>query len=131
MGLCEALSREEASRAAAALEPAWDVVPLPAAPGGDGEPSGGGGGGLALQRGFRCKNFLAAVELCHRIGRVAEEEQHHPDLHLTGWNKLRVVMSTHSRSGVTHNDRILAAKVNALAVEDLLRKKKKPKFEEI
>ena len=151
MGLCEALSQEEASKAAAALEPAWEVVPLPQQAGdksGDGEPggsgrgttsqaglgepggSGGGAGGLALQREFRCRNFLAAVELCHRMGQVAEEEKHHPDLHITGWNRLRVTLSTHSRNGVTRNDLVLAAKLNALEVSDLLRTKKKPKFED-
>lgn len=42
------------------------------------------------------RNFKAGLELMVRIGAVAEEEGHHPDLHLEGWNKVYAVMSTHS-----------------------------------
>ena len=42
------------------------------------------------------RNFKAGMELMVRIGAVAEEEGHHPDLHLESWNKVYVVLSTHS-----------------------------------
>lgn len=42
------------------------------------------------------RNFKSGLELFERIGAIAEEEGHHPDLHLESWNKVRVVLSTHS-----------------------------------
>ncbi|KAF2557660.1 hypothetical protein F2Q68_00014696 [Brassica cretica] len=49
---------------------------------------------------------------------------HHPDLHLVGWNNVKIDIWTHAIGGLTENDFILAAKINQLQVEDLLRKKK-------
>lgn len=45
-------------------------------------------------------------------------------LAMQGWNRLRVELCTHSRNGLTENDFILAAKLNAVSMEDLLSKKK-------
>lgn len=47
------------------------------------------------------KSFLKALELCDRIAEVAEAEGHHPDVHVTGWNRLAVELWTHSRHGLT------------------------------
>ena len=44
---------------------------------------------------------------------------------LQGWNKLSVELCTHARQGLTNNDFVMAAKINQLPMEDLLRKKKK------
>ena len=44
---------------------------------------------------------------------------------LQGWNKLSVELCTHARRGLTNNDFVMAAKINQLPMEDLLRKKKK------
>ncbi|GMH38074.1 hypothetical protein BSKO_05958 [Bryopsis sp. KO-2023] len=79
---------------------------------------------LRIRREFRSKNFLKALELFDRIAVVAEEEGHHPDLHLEGWNRASVELWTHSRNGLTDNDFIMAAKIDAVPKEDLLRKKK-------
>lgn len=49
-----------------------------------------------LVRNFKAKNFLSGLAMFERFGAVAEEEGHHPDLHLTGWNKVKVEISTHS-----------------------------------
>jgi 4a-hydroxytetrahydrobiopterin dehydratase len=45
-------------------------------------------------------------------------------MHLQGWNKLRVELTTHAREGLTENDFIMAAKLNAVPKDDLLSKKK-------
>lgn len=63
------------------------------------------------------KNFLAAVRLMNQIAEVAESEDHHPDLHLTGYRRLRIDLSTHSIGGLSENDFILAAKINQLPKE--------------
>eukprot|EP00850_Spirogloea_muscicola_P008111 SM000042S15378 [mRNA] locus=s42:631135:633087:- [translate_table: standard] len=82
-------------------------------------------GRLQLQRSWKLKNFVKGIELFERIATVAEAEGHHPDLHLEGWNNVRVEISTHSIGGLTENDFILAAKIGALDTEDLLRKPRK------
>ncbi len=59
-------------------------------------------------------DFNEAVKLIQRIARAAETENHHPDLHLTGYRKLEVVLSTHAVGGVTVNDLILAGIISGL-----------------
>ena len=76
---------------------------------------------------WKVKNFVAGLELMQRIGKIAEEEGHHPDLHLTGYNNLTAEVSTHAVNGLTQNDFILAAKINELEISDLM-PKRKPKF---
>ena len=73
------------------------------------------------------RNFNAGLELFGRIGKVAEEEGHHPDLHLCGYNLVSAELSTHSVGGLTENDFIMAAKINDIEMADLL-PKRKPKF---
>ena len=68
----------------------------------------------SIQAQYEMKNFVAAVELIRQIAEVAEAENHHPDIHLTGYRKLRVDLSTHAAGGLTENDFILAAKISRL-----------------
>lgn len=70
--------------------------------------------GQAIRRTIKCKDFLEAVGLIQRIAQVAEAEDHHPDLHLTGYRKLTIELSTHAVGGLTENDFILAAKIDGL-----------------
>jgi 4a-hydroxytetrahydrobiopterin dehydratase len=80
---------------------------------------------LYLSRIWKTKNFLAALELSRRFGEVAEREGHHPDVHITGWNRLKLVLWTHSLNGLTLNDFILAAKLEDVDMQGLLWRKKK------
>ncbi|OGW85110.1 MAG: pterin-4-alpha-carbinolamine dehydratase [Omnitrophica bacterium RIFCSPHIGHO2_02_FULL_46_11] len=73
--------------------------------------------GKSISREFAMKNFLAAVHLIGLIAEVAEGEDHHPDLHLTGYRKLRIELATHSIGGLSENDFILAAKIDELPKE--------------
>lgn len=68
----------------------------------------------SIRRDLLMKDFLAAVELIRAIAQVAEAEDHHPDLHLTGYRKLAVELSTHAIGGLSENDFILAAKIEKL-----------------
>src|SRR6056297_1001746 len=70
--------------------------------------------GKIISRKLNCGNFVKGVRLIQKIADVAESEQHHPDLHLTGYRKLRVDLTTHAIGGLSENDFILAAKVDAL-----------------
>eukprot|EP00887_Chlorella_sp_A99_P006532 scaffold3.g6532.t1 len=76
---------------------------------------------------WKVRNFKAGLELFQRVGALAEEERHHPDLHLVGYNLVTAELSTHAANGLTENDFILAAKINELDLADLL-PKRKPKF---
>ena len=69
-------------------------------------------GGTAIRRTVKCKDFLDAVARIQRIAPIAEAEDHHPDLHLTGYRTLTVELSTHSIGGLSENDFILAAKLD-------------------
>ncbi len=68
----------------------------------------------SIQADYLMKDFLAAVDLIGRIAKVAQKEDHHPDLHLTGYRKLRVELSTHAIDGLSENDFILAARIERL-----------------
>jgi len=70
--------------------------------------------GKSIERELTLKNFVACVNLINKIKVIAEDEMHHPDLHLTGYKNLKVVLYTHALGGVTENDLIVAAKINTL-----------------
>lgn len=67
-----------------------------------------------ISKQFKFKNFLDAMSFANKITPIAEAEGHHPDL-LVGWGKVGVELSTHSIGGLSENDFILAAKIDAIA----------------
>ncbi|MBI3551885.1 MAG: 4a-hydroxytetrahydrobiopterin dehydratase [Elusimicrobia bacterium] len=71
----------------------------------------------SISKQWLMKDFVAAVELIGDIRNVAEADDHHPDLHLTGFRKLSVELSTHAIGGLSENDFILAAKIEKLPKE--------------
>lgn len=68
-----------------------------------------------LRRRFEFSDFRAALKFVNRVGMLAEEANHHPDFHLTGWNKVELVLSTHDAGGLTQLDFDLARKIDALS----------------
>ena len=66
-----------------------------------------------LERVFKFKNFSEALEFTNAVGRIAEEEGHHPAL-LTEWGKVTVTWWTYKIKGLHRNDFIMAAKTDAL-----------------
>ncbi len=66
-----------------------------------------------LKREFRFKNFREALDFVNRVGALAEEQAHHPDIEL-GWGRVAVKIFTHKIDGLTESDFILAAKVDRL-----------------
>src|SRR5262245_38704166 len=73
--------------------------------------------GRGIRREWRVKDFQAGLDFFHRVGRLAEAEGHHPDLHLTGYRDVAVELTTHAIGGLSENDFILAAKIDRLPVE--------------
>ena len=69
--------------------------------------------GKGIAKEYRFKNFAEALAFANKIGVVAEAEGHHPDLTVS-WGKVGVSLSTHSIGGLSENDFILAAKIDAL-----------------
>jgi 4a-hydroxytetrahydrobiopterin dehydratase len=80
-------------------------------------------GTLKLHQSWIVKSFTKGLDFFKRVADIAESEGHHPDLHLVGWNNVKIEIWTHAIGGLTENDFILAAKISELQVEDLLRKK--------
>ena len=70
--------------------------------------------GKTIRRKVTCKSFLDAVALIDKIAPIAEADDHHPDLHLTGYKRLSIELSTHAIGGLSENDFILAAKINEI-----------------
>lgn len=68
------------------------------------------GNAIVLDRTF--PDFRAALDWVGRVGALAEEEGHHPDLHLHGYKHVRTTLSTHAVGGLSENDFILAAKID-------------------
>ena len=73
--------------------------------------------GKRIRREWRVKNFLTALDFFQRVGQLAQAEDHHPDLHLTGYRNVVLELSTHAVGGLTENDFIVAAKIEQLPVE--------------
>jgi 4a-hydroxytetrahydrobiopterin dehydratase len=66
-----------------------------------------------LRRRFRFKNFREALDFVNRVGELAEEQGHHPDVGF-GWGYAEVTVYTHKIDGLTESDFILAAKISEL-----------------
>jgi 4a-hydroxytetrahydrobiopterin dehydratase len=70
-----------------------------------------------IRRSWTMKNFMAGIDFFNKVAALAEDEGHHPDLHLEGYRKVTIELWTHAVGGLTENDFILAAKINELPVQ--------------
>jgi len=70
--------------------------------------------GKVIERNYVAANFVAAVGLINAIAIYAEAMDHHPDIYLYGWNKLRITLTTHDKDGLTELDFTLAKKIDNL-----------------
>jgi 4a-hydroxytetrahydrobiopterin dehydratase len=66
-----------------------------------------------LLRIFKFPDFKSALAFVDRVGTLAEEQGHHPDI-LLGWGKVEITLWTHAVNGLTESDFILAAKIDRL-----------------
>lgn len=78
------------------LDPAWRVVD-----------------GHQLERDLKFPDFAAALAFTNAIGAIAEELNHHPDIHL-GWGKVGIVIWTHAVDGLSHHDFALAKRIDGI-----------------
>ena len=73
--------------------------------------------GDRIRRHFRFRDFKGAMRFVNLVADLAEEEGHHPDLLVHGWNLVDVTLSTHSIGGLSENDFIVAGKIDRLPRE--------------
>jgi 4a-hydroxytetrahydrobiopterin dehydratase len=66
-----------------------------------------------LEKEFTFKDFKEALAFTNKVGALAEEQAHHPDIHLA-WGKMRIVLWTHKINGLSESDFVLAAKIDKL-----------------
>ena|SRR3989344_1134693 len=62
-------------------------------------------------------DFVSAIVFITDVAHIAEEEGHHPNLFLHDYNKVTITLSTHALGGLSENDFILAAKIDALLTD--------------
>ncbi len=67
-----------------------------------------------IEKIFKFKNFSEALKFVNQVGKIAESENHHPNIYLYGWNRVKITNTTHAIGGLSVNDFILAAKINQL-----------------
>lgn len=89
------LKGEELQALAAQLDNGWNVVDE-----------------HHLEKEYRFRDFVQALAFTNEVGAIAEQEGHHPDIHLA-WGKVRITIWTHAIDGLTRSDFILAAKIDA------------------
>ncbi len=66
-----------------------------------------------LEKEYKFKNFRQALDFTNRVGEVAEQQGHHPDVYLA-WGKVKLTIWTHKIDGLTESDFIFAAKADEL-----------------
>lgn len=67
-----------------------------------------------IKKQFKFKNFKEAIAFVNKIAELAEQEGHHPDIRIFGYNNVEIELSTHAIGGLSENDFILAAKIEQL-----------------
>ena len=70
-----------------------------------------------ISRSWTVKNFMAGIDFFNEVAPLAEQEGHHPDLHLEGYRNLSIAIWTHAAGGLTENDFILAAKIKQIPIK--------------
>jgi 4a-hydroxytetrahydrobiopterin dehydratase len=73
--------------------------------------------GIRIRREWVTKNFMAAMDFFNRVAELAEEEGHHPDLHLVGYRNVAIELWTHAIGGLSENDFITAAKIDEIPLD--------------
>ena len=66
-----------------------------------------------LEKKFEFKNFLESQKFVNEVGRISEDEGHHPDI-IFGWGYAKINITTHAIEGLSENDFILAAKIDKI-----------------
>lgn len=90
------MTEEQIKRYLSQLKSTWDLVE-----------------GKKINRKFAFKDFKNAMAFVNKVANLAEEQGHHPDIHIY-YNKVSIILWTHAISGLSENDFIMAAKIESL-----------------
>jgi 4a-hydroxytetrahydrobiopterin dehydratase len=71
--------------------------------------------GTTIVRDFKFNDFKSAMAFVNRVADAAEEANHHPDILVHGWNKVRLVLTNHSAGGLTEADFGMAGRIDRLS----------------
>ena len=93
------LDSDEIRRLVREIDPSWEVVAE-----------------TRLRNELRFANFADALAFTNRVGALAEQEGHHPEIVL-GWGKACISLWTHAVDGLTQNDFVLASKIDQLVAD--------------
>ena len=77
---------------------------------------------VKISRSWVAQDFMEAIHFFDAVAALAEEEGHHPDLHLTGYRQVKIEVMTHAIGGLSENDFILAAKINQIPIKEKRKK---------
>ena len=72
--------------------------------------------GQKIRKTWVTKNFMAVMDFFNKVAQLAEQEGHHPDLHLENYRNVAIELWTHAIDGLSENDFILAAKIDQIPV---------------
>lgn len=70
--------------------------------------------GITIVRDWKLADFREAMAFVNRVADAAEEANHHPDILVHGWNKVRLVLTNHSAGGLTEADFEMAKRIDEL-----------------
>ncbi len=73
--------------------------------------------GTRIRKEWAVKDFAAGMQFLRKVADLAQTEDHHPDIHLEGYRNVSIELTTHAIAGLSENDFILAAKIDALPVK--------------
>ena len=68
-----------------------------------------------LKKNYKFKNFIESQNFVNEVGKIAETESHHPDIHF-GWGYAQIIIFTHSIKGLAESDFILASKIDQIKI---------------
>lgn len=69
---------------------------------------------VKIEKEYKFKDFKEALAFINKVGEIAEMMNHHPNIYLWGWNKVKLTLTTFATGGLTSNDFIEAKRINAL-----------------
>lgn len=96
-GGTDPLSPEDIADYQSLLQHTWEVI-----------------GGKQIKHTFALNNFTEALAFVNKVGEIAEDDGHHPDIELHDYKKVTIRLMTHAIGGLSENDFIVAAKIEQL-----------------
>ncbi len=70
--------------------------------------------GKQIEKEIELKDFMSALEFVNKVGAEAEKMNHHPDILIHSWNKVKLAISSHDEGGITEKDFTLASEIDGL-----------------